>query len=90
LRFNTNLNPEAWTSLEDYVTRMKDAQKMIYYILGEDPKAVLRSPHLDYFHAQGTEVLLLTDPMDSFMLMGCSKYKDFELTNVAQAEIIYH
>jgi HSP90 family molecular chaperone len=87
LRFNTNLNPEAWTSLEDYTTRMKDGQKMIYYIIGEDPKAVLRSPHLDHFHAQGTEVLLLTDPMDSFMLMGLRKYKDFELMNVAQAEI---
>ena len=87
LRFNTNLNPEAWTSLEDYVTRMKDGQKVIYYIMGDDAKAVLRSPHLDYFHAQGTEVLLLTDPMDSFMLMGLRKYKDFELTNVAQAEI---
>ena len=32
-------------------------------------------------------MLLLTDPMDSFMLMGLRKYKDFELTNVAQAEI---
>jgi HSP90 family molecular chaperone len=87
LRFNTNLNPETWTSLEDYTTRMKEGQKVIYYIVGDDAKAVLRSPHLDYFHAQGTEVLLLTDPMDSFMLMGLRKYKDFELTNVAQAEI---
>jgi len=48
---------------------------------------VLRSPHLDYFHSQGTEVLLLTDPMDSFMLMGLHKYKDFDLKNVAQAEV---
>ena len=87
LRFNTNLNPETWTSLEDYVTRMKEGQKVIYYIMGDDAKAVLRSPHLDYFHAQGTEVLLLIDPMDSFMLMGLRKYKDFELMNVAQAEI---
>jgi len=87
LRFNTNLNPETWSSLEDYTTRMKEGQKVIYYILGEDPKAVLRSPHLDHFHAQRTEVLLLTDPMDSFMLMGLRKYKDFELMNVAQAEI---
>jgi molecular chaperone HtpG len=48
---------------------------------------VLRSPHLDYFQQQGTEVLLLTEPMDSFMLMGLRKYRDYELTNVAQAEI---
>jgi molecular chaperone HtpG len=87
LRFKTNLNPEIWSSLEDYVARMREGQKVIYYIIGDDPKSVLRSPHLDYFHSQGTEVLLLTEPMDSFMLMGLRKYKDYELKNVAQAEI---
>ncbi len=87
LRFKTNLNPEAWSSLDEYVSRLKDEQKVIYYIVGEDSKSILRSPHLDYFHSQGTEVLLLTDPMDSFMLMGLHKYKDYELKNVAQAEV---
>jgi HSP90 family molecular chaperone len=87
LRFKTNLHPESWSSLGDYVGRMKPEQKVIYFIVGEDPKAVLRSPHLDYFQQQGTEVLLLTEPIDSFMLMGLRKYKDYELQNVAQAEI---
>jgi molecular chaperone HtpG len=87
LRFKTNLNPENWSSLEDYVGRMKPEQKEIYFIVGEDPKSLLRSPHLDYFAGQGTEVLLLTEPIDSFMLMGLRKYKDFDLKNVAQAEI---
>jgi molecular chaperone HtpG len=87
LRFKTNLNPETWSSLEDYVSRMKEGQTFIYYIVGDDAKSVLRSPHLDYFHSQGTEVLLLTEPLDSFMLMGLRKHKDFELKNVAQAEI---
>jgi molecular chaperone HtpG len=87
LRFKTNLHLETWSSLEDYVSRMKEGQKFIYYIVGDDPKSVMRSPHLDYFHSQGTEVLLLTEPMDSFMLMGLRKHKDFELRNVAQAEI---
>jgi molecular chaperone HtpG len=87
LRFKTNLNPETWSSLEDYVSRMKEGQKIIYYIVGDDPKSVLRSPHLDYFQSQGTEVMLLTEPMDSFMLMGLHQYKDYELKNVAQAEI---
>ena len=87
LRFKTNLHPEAWSSLQDYVERMKPEQKEIYFIVGDDPKSVLRSPHLDYFQQQGTEVLLLTEPIDSFMLMGLRKYKDYELKNVAQAEI---
>ena len=87
LRFKTNLNSETWSSLDEYVARMKDGQKEIYYIIGDDPKSVLRSPHLDYFSAQGTEVLLLTDPMDSFMLMGLHTYKEHEFKNVAQAEV---
>jgi len=87
LRFKTNLQTETWSSLDDYISRMKDDEKVIYYIVGDDPKSVLRSPHLDYFSGQGTEVLLLTDPMDSFMLMGLHNYKDYEFKNVAQAEV---
>lgn len=87
LRFKTNLNPETWSSLDDYIARLKDGGKVIYYIIGDDPKSVLRSPHLDYFHSQGTEVILLTDPMDSFMLMGLRDYKEHEFKNVAQAEV---
>jgi HSP90 family molecular chaperone len=86
LRFKTNLHADTWSSLEEYVGRMQPEQKMIYFIVGDDQKSALRSPHLDYFQAQGTEVLLLTEPMDSFMLMGLHKYKEFELKNVAQAE----
>jgi molecular chaperone HtpG len=86
LRFKTNLQPEAWSSLEDYVARMKDGQKVVYYIVGEDSKSALRSPHLDAFQANQTEVLLLTEPMDSFMLMGLRKFKDYELKSVSGAE----
>lgn len=87
LRFKTSLQPESWCSLEAYAGRMKPDQKVIYYIVGEDAKSLLRSPHLEYFQAQGTEVLLLTEPMDSFMLMGLHKYKDFDLKNAAQVEL---
>ena len=87
LRFKTNQKAIAWTSLDEYVERMQEEQKEIYYIVGDDPKSVLHSPHLDYFQSQGTEVLLLTDPLDSFMLMGLHKYKEYELKNVAQADV---
>ena len=87
LRFKTNKNPEEWSSLDDYVERMQEEQKEIYYIVGDDSKSVLLSPHLDYFQSQDTEVLLLTDPMDSFMLMGLKQYKEHELKNVAQVDV---
>ena len=87
LRFHSSTNVEDWSSLEDYIQRMQKDQKKIYYIVGDDSKSVLRSPHLDYFHSRLVEVLLLTEPMDSFMLMGLHKYKDFELKNAAAEEI---
>lgn len=86
LRFKTNLHPETWSSLEEYVSRMKDGQTVIHYLVSEDSKSALRSPHLDSFHAKGLEVILLTEPMDSFMLMGLRKFKDYELKSVAGAE----
>ena len=85
LRFRTTTHAEEWASLEDIIQRMQIDQKLIYYIVGDDPKSILRSPHLDYFNSRNVEVLLLTEPMDSFMLMGLRKYKEFELKNVAAA-----
>ena len=83
LRFKTSTHTNEWSSLEDYIQRLKPDQKSIYYIVGEDPKSILRSPHLDIFRRRQVEVLLLTDPMDSFMLMALRKYKDFELKNAS-------
>ncbi len=87
LRFKTSLHPQEWSSLEDVALRLPAGEKVIYYLVGEEPKSLLRSPHLEYFQRQGREVLLLTEPMDSFMLMGLRKYKDYELQNAAQAKI---
>ena len=87
LRFHTSTHPETWSSLEEVAGRMKPDQKLIYYLVGDDPKSIQSSPHLEAFQAAGMEVLLLTEPMDSFMLMGLHKYRDFELKNVAQADL---
>ena len=87
LRFHSSTHTEVWSSLEDYIQRMQPDQKKIYYLVGDESKSVLRSPHLDYFRSRLVEVLLLTEPMDSFMLMGLHKYKDFELKNAASEEI---
>lgn len=87
LRFKTSLHPESWCSLDEYVERMQADQKIIYYIVGDDPKSILRSPHLENFQQQGIEVLLMTEPIDSFMLMGLRKYEEYELKNVALAAL---
>ena len=57
---------EGWTSLADYVTRMKEGQEAIYTLSGDDAAALAESPQLEGFRARGVEVLFLTDPVDSF------------------------
>ncbi len=59
---------DGWTSLEDYLGRMKEGQEAIYYVSAADVEAAKRSPHLEGFTARGVEVLLLTDPVDDFWL----------------------
>ena len=87
VRFHTTAHPESWVSFAEYIERIKSGQDKIYYILGDDPHSVARSPHLDYFRENNYEVILFTDPMDSFMLMGLRKYGDFNLVNVASPDL---
>jgi len=87
LRFHSTTMPDQWTSLDEYLEHMKPGQDKIYYILGDDESSVSRSPHLDYFQTHCYEVLTLTDPVDSFMLLGLREYKEFSLQNVAASDL---
>jgi len=59
---------EGWTTLADYVSRMKDKQTQIFYITGTDEAAMRRSPQLEGFKSRGIEVLILPDAVDDFWL----------------------
>jgi molecular chaperone HtpG len=83
LRYHTLQKPAEWVSLSDYVQGMKPGQEKIYYILGEDERSLVNSPHLEVFRRQGYDVLLMADPMDSFTLLRLTKYADFDLANAA-------
>jgi molecular chaperone HtpG len=87
LRFRSTIVPDQYTSLDDYLKHMKPGQDKIYYILGDDEKSITRSPHLDYFQTHCLEVLTLTDPVDSFMLLGLREYKEIPLQNVADSDL---
>ena len=87
LRFHTTSEPDTWSSLDAYVERMKPDQKEIYYIMGDDDHSVLHSPHLDVVRRYDYEVLLLTDPVDAFMLVRLNQYNDYKLSNVATADL---
>ena len=87
LRFHTTKVIDKWSSLDDYLGRMKSEQRDIYYILGDDEKSIIFSPHLDIFRKHEIEVLLLTEPIDSFMVVRLAKYKDHALLNVSSSDI---
>jgi molecular chaperone HtpG len=87
LRFKTNRGGEAWVSLPTYVERMKPEQDAIYYILGDDVHSIATSPHLDYFRKHGLEVLYLTEPLDSFMVVTLKDFNGKKLQNVDDAQL---
>jgi molecular chaperone HtpG len=79
LRFYSTQSPEELTSFDEYIERMKEGQKGIYWISGESKDAVVNSPMLEYFRQKGIEVLFLTDPMDEYAFQQLKDYSDHKL-----------
>jgi molecular chaperone HtpG len=78
LRFYSTQKPEELTSLDEYIERMKEGQKGIYWISGETKDAIVNSPMLEYFRQKGIEVLFLTDPMDEYAFQQLKDYSDLK------------
>jgi molecular chaperone HtpG len=72
------------TSLADYVARMKEGQEKIYYLLAPTLAAAKTSPHLEIFREKGIEVLLLSDPVDNWVVTGLPDFDGKRLQSVAQ------
>jgi molecular chaperone HtpG len=86
LRFHSSA-VEGWTSLPDYVSRMKDGQEAIYYLVADDADALKRSPQLEGFRARGIEVLLLSDHVDAFWPEALARFEDKPLRSVTQGSV---
>jgi molecular chaperone HtpG len=88
LRFrSTAHDDEPVVSLADYVGRMKEGQKHIYFVTADTLEAARSSPHLEIFRKKGVEVLLLTDRVDEWMLSFLTEFDGKELASVAKGSL---
>ena len=78
---------EQTVSLEDYISRMKEGQKAIYYITADSYVAAKNSPHLELFNKKGIEVLLLSDHIDEWMLSYLTEFDGKPLQSITKADL---
>lgn len=75
------------TSLPEYVERMKDSQKEIYYLVGANRAAIESGPYLEAFKARGIEVLFLYDGADDYIMGQLGSFKEKSLVSADSADI---
>jgi len=84
LRFHTSKSGEEQISLKDYISRMKEGQKEIFYITGESRASVAASQFIESLRKKGYEVLYLVDPIDEYMVQQMKDYEEKKLKSVTK------
>ena len=84
---STKTEAGKYTTLADYVGRMSSDQKEIFYLIGESREMIANSPYIESFRAKGQEVILLTDPVDEYLVQSMPGYKDKQLKAVDRGDV---
>ena len=83
-RWYTTNNVTELTSLDDYISRMKEGQKYIYFLGGEDKNTLQYSPLIERLLNEGYEVILGDDPLDETIFSVFKEYNSHRIVNVAR------
>ncbi|MDA0875073.1 MAG: molecular chaperone HtpG [Bacteroidetes bacterium] len=87
-RFESSIKEKGeWTGFGAYVDRKPSDQDKIYYVLADGRDAALRNPNMEYFKANDIEVLLMTEPVDAFIMPGIPKYKELDLVSIESSDL---
>jgi len=88
LRFeSTKTGDGEYVTLKEYVHRMNETQKEVYYLSGDNRQQMLSNPNMEYFRKQDIEVLLLVDPVDVFVIPSIHEYDKKPLKSIEKADI---
>ncbi len=74
-------------SLDDYLSRMKEGQNKIYYIVADSHEAAANSPHLELLRKKGIEVLLMSERIDEWLINHLTEYKEKQLHSVTRGDL---
>ena len=85
LKFKSSKTDD-FTSLAEYVDRMKEDQKSIYYITGENEESLRNSPLLEMYNGKDMEVLIMDDPFDEIIIPSLQKYKEKPFKSVHHSD----
>jgi len=87
LRFKSTHEAGEITSLDEYISRMKEEQDTILYLTGDNEAAVLKSPILKKYRKEGYEVLILDDPIDEFAMQHLTEYEKRKIKSITKNDV---
>ena len=87
LRYKTTKSDDKLISLKEYTANMKTDQKEIYFITGDNLSALINSPHLEKLKSMDYEVLLMSDPVDEWVIQGLTEYDGKKLKSAEKGDL---
>ncbi len=87
IMFKSSLDKEKYATLDEYISRMKDDQKNIYYATGESIEKIEKMPQIEMLLDKGYEILYFTDEVDEFAIQSLGQYKEKSFKSIFNSDL---